>query len=90
MSREKFNSLKVGIKLQSNEYNLESLINECENNWNEPEWGFPKGRRNFQEKDLTCALREFEEETGEVRSAAIFQIQCDRAPSPSARRNRPA
>jgi 8-oxo-dGTP pyrophosphatase MutT (NUDIX family) len=64
ISREKFNSLKVGIKLPSNEYNLESLINECENNWNEPEWGFPKGRRNFQEKDLTCALREFEEETG--------------------------
>lgn len=64
ISREKFNSLKAGIKLQSNEYNLESLINECENNWNEPEWGFPKGRRNFQEKDLTCALREFEEETG--------------------------
>ena len=61
---KKFNSLKAGIKLQSNEYNLESLINECENNWNEPEWGFPKGRRNFQEKDLTCALREFEEETG--------------------------
>ena len=25
---------------------------------------FPKGRRNYQEKDLTCALREFEEETG--------------------------
>ena len=32
--------------------------------WSEPEWGFPKGRRNYQEKDLTCALREFEEETG--------------------------
>lgn len=64
ISREKFDSLKVGIKLQSSEYNLESLINECENSWNEPEWGFPKGRRNFQEKDLTCALREFEEETG--------------------------
>lgn len=32
--------------------------------YNEPEWGFPKGRRNFKEDDLTCALREFEEETG--------------------------
>jgi 8-oxo-dGTP pyrophosphatase MutT (NUDIX family) len=32
--------------------------------WPEPEWGFPKGRRNFKEKDLDCALREFEEETG--------------------------
>jgi 8-oxo-dGTP pyrophosphatase MutT (NUDIX family) len=32
--------------------------------WKEPEWGFPKGRRNFKERDLDCALREFEEETG--------------------------
>ena len=32
--------------------------------WIEPEWGFPKGRRNYKEKDLECALREFEEETG--------------------------
>jgi 8-oxo-dGTP pyrophosphatase MutT (NUDIX family) len=34
------------------------------NSWKEPEWGFPKGRRNFKEKDLECAMREFEEETG--------------------------
>ena len=32
--------------------------------WNETEWEFPKGRRNQKEKDLECALREFEEETG--------------------------
>jgi len=32
--------------------------------WNEPEWGFPKGRRNNQEKDYDCALREMTEETG--------------------------
>lgn len=30
-----------------------------------PEWGFPKGRRsNKHESDLSCACREFEEETG--------------------------
>ena len=32
--------------------------------WSEPEWGFPKGRRNFHEKDYECALREMTEETG--------------------------
>ena len=29
-----------------------------------PEWGFPKGRRNPREENLTCAMREFNEETG--------------------------
>ena len=30
----------------------------------EREWGFPKGRRNLNEDNLQCALREFTEETG--------------------------
>jgi 8-oxo-dGTP pyrophosphatase MutT (NUDIX family) len=63
-SREKFNSLKIGITLSHDEYNLESLISLCTDTWKDPEWGFAKGRRNYQEKDLNCALREFEEETG--------------------------
>jgi len=45
-------------------YNLESLITNSTTNWETPEWEFPKGRRNYQENDLACALREFEEETG--------------------------
>ena len=40
--------------------------------WTEPEWGFPKGRRNFKERDLECALREFEEETGYPKKDLIF------------------
>ena len=32
--------------------------------WNEAEWGFPKGRRNYQERDYECAVREMMEETG--------------------------
>ena len=32
--------------------------------WEEPEWGFPKGRRNARENDFDCSIREFEEETG--------------------------
>lgn len=31
--------------------------------YTETEWGFPKGRRNINETDLTCAIREFNEET---------------------------
>lgn len=64
-SREKFNSIKEGIHLfDDNFFNLESLIQNSNTNWTEPEWGFPKGRRNYQENDISCALREFSEETG--------------------------
>ena len=63
-SREKLNMLKNGIIAKDCEYSLETLINNSTTNWLETEWGFPKGRRNYQEKDITAALREFEEETG--------------------------
>jgi ADP-ribose pyrophosphatase YjhB (NUDIX family) len=43
---------------------LHGICDERSNIWTEPEWGFPKGRRNFQEKDYDCALREMTEETG--------------------------
>jgi ADP-ribose pyrophosphatase YjhB (NUDIX family) len=43
---------------------LESIVCQSETNWTEPEWEFPKGRKNSREKDIECALREFEEETG--------------------------
>ena len=47
-------------------YDLQSLIVESRlySDWDEPEWGFPKGRRNPQENDYHCAVREFSEETG--------------------------
>lgn len=32
--------------------------------YHEPEWGFPKGRKNAKEEAVKCALREFSEETG--------------------------
>ena len=60
-SLEKFNSLKLGTNQQ---HTIQSIIIESKTEWIDPEWGFPKGRRNYQEKDITCALREFEEETG--------------------------
>ena len=40
---------------------LEDKINIL---YEQPEWGFPKGRRNLHEKNLDCAIREFTEETG--------------------------
>jgi|UniRef100_A0A6C0IN44 8-oxo-dGTP pyrophosphatase MutT (NUDIX family) len=64
-SKEKFNLLRKGIVIKSKKYTLSTIIDECKDTvWEEQEWGFPKGRRNYQEKDHDCALREFSEETG--------------------------
>ena len=69
ISREKFNAIRKGLTGSQGPYCLASLIHECPTEWTEPEWGFPKGRRNYQERDLPCALREFQEETGYPRSS---------------------
>ena len=68
-SQEKINQLNVGIKTNHEFYSLETLINNSTTQWKETEWGFPKGRRNYQEKDLNAAIREFEEETGYCKSS---------------------
>jgi hypothetical protein len=66
VSREKYLLLHNGIFNRGDFYTLETMIDESNNYdlWEEAEWGFPKGRRNYQEKDFDCALREFTEETG--------------------------
>lgn len=54
-NEEKFNIIK-------NERGY--LFDNNNKHWKEPEWGFPKGRRNYKEKEYECAMREFQEETG--------------------------
>jgi 8-oxo-dGTP pyrophosphatase MutT (NUDIX family) len=52
----KFNTLKKNnffMLLENNELST----------YTEPEWGFPKGRKEYMEKYIDCALREFKEET---------------------------
>ena len=61
-SEKKFNVL-INETLDIN-FNLQKLVNDSNTNWEETEWEFPKGRRNLNESDIDCALREFEEETG--------------------------
>jgi len=64
MSQKKMKTIISGINSNDNIIYLNELIERSETNWEETEWEFPKGRRNYKEKDLDCALREFEEETG--------------------------
>ena len=63
-SQKKFEALKQGILIGSEMVDINRFIDNATTSWKETEWEFPKGRRNYQEKDLDCALREFEEETG--------------------------
>lgn len=58
-SKEKFNILKN----EEDELSLSFYVNNVRSAWAQSEWGFPKGRRNKQEENLTCAKREFEEES---------------------------
>lgn len=83
-SRDKFGMLRSGILMKDDFYTLENLVemsrekpmlnmnpNSVNTEWEFAEWGFPKGRRNYQEKDYECAVREFCEETGYPESALI-------------------
>jgi 8-oxo-dGTP pyrophosphatase MutT (NUDIX family) len=54
-SEEKFNLCKPIIC---------QIIAEYMYPYDEPEWGFPKGRRNYKESHRTAAIRELQEETG--------------------------
>jgi len=71
-SKNKFQMLSEGVycNIQNHAtefFTLKSMIKELKERqplWHEPEWGFPKGRRNYQESEYHCALREFVEETG--------------------------
>ena len=63
-SLKKYEMLKTGIFVNAEKYTLNDIVLRSNTKWQETEWEFPKGRRNYQEKDMDCALREFEEETG--------------------------
>ena len=67
-SYKKWLSLYDGIVIDDTLIKIENIINNSKTCWLEPEWGFPKGRRDYQEKDIECAIREFEEETGYSKS----------------------
>ena len=68
-SNKKFDLIKSGINLDDDKITLKDIIEKSNTKWKETEWEFPKGRRNYQEKDLDCAFREFEEETGIPKSS---------------------
>lgn len=63
-SSRKNELIKGGVLVNNVKVSLQDIVNNSHTVWDETEWEFPKGRRDHKEKDLECALREFQEETG--------------------------
>jgi len=74
ISCKKMELIRTGVIVNNELITLKDLIDNSATRWEETEWEFPKGRRNFKEKDLECALREFEEETG-ILSSKITVVE---------------
>ena len=66
--KRKFETLKEGYLHNGLHINLAHIIQTTQAKYDEPEWGFPKGRRRIREQDLECAKREFCEETGCIQT----------------------
>ena len=56
-------------------FSLEVAVASTSSEHEDTEFGFPKGRRNINESDLQCALREFAEESG----ISASDLRLDRA-----------
>ena len=67
----KYTSLKTGSE-EAGGRTLESYINGARREWTTPEWGFPKGRRGNRESEISCAVREFTEETGLTETQCVL------------------
>lgn len=72
--KDEFNNSKEKFKMLMTKENKEK-IKKLNLEYDDPEWGFPKGRRNGFESNLDCAMREFKEETDiDIEKTNITQI----------------
>lgn len=54
--------------------NFFSILDDTSPEYSIPEYGFPKGRRNSNENNINCAIREFNEETNlDINNYTIFK-----------------
>jgi 8-oxo-dGTP pyrophosphatase MutT (NUDIX family) len=65
-SRQKLEQLRTEglVDEHGNRKSLQEIFEAMGPGWDTPEWGFPKGRRDPNESERSCALREVWEETG--------------------------
>ena len=75
IAKTKWHTIQKGVTDSSGKsWTLDEIIESAGPAQKSPEWGFPKGRRDCQESDFTCAMREMYEETG-VRDTDVIPIQ---------------
>lgn len=61
--KNEFSDSKLKFDELKNNLEFKKFIIKIKLEYKNPEWGIPKGRRIFLEKNIRCACREFEEET---------------------------
>ena len=66
--RQKLEALRGGTP------SLDTLLKEAPQPFDTPEWGFPKGRKNLNESEYACAMRETWEETN-IQEREIISIR---------------
>jgi 8-oxo-dGTP pyrophosphatase MutT (NUDIX family) len=74
VAKQKFETLVEGYTYNGYTISLQILIQGATQTHQTPEWGFPKGRRNVNETNYKCAIREFMEETG-LRASDIHMLE---------------
>ena len=62
-SRKKYDDLKL-LGINGPDVDIDFIVKNVKPDYDTEEWGFPKGRRNKDETEEECAVREFKEETG--------------------------
>jgi 8-oxo-dGTP pyrophosphatase MutT (NUDIX family) len=74
-AKSKWETLHAGVTdVNGTFWTIDRIIEEAGDAQATPEWGFPKGRRDANENDYICAMREMYEETG-VREEDVIPIQ---------------
>lgn len=63
-TKREYSKSKDSFNLLVSRHNLYDMIEQTNSIYDNPEWEFPKGRRNNHEYNKDCAIREFQEETG--------------------------
>ena len=73
-TKKEYSKSKYSFDKLLTNLNLCEIIDGIHSEHDNPEWEFPKGRRNHQEYNKDCAIREFTEETG-IKETEINMIQ---------------